>query len=211
MGSVTSEGANAVAAGSAAPGQTAVTDLFEDASEARLDSLEAPLVYVARNTQELRLYQTLTVDGKRRFLRQFWSPSGSAMRIEGGPPRDAFYSAVAYANRAFGESGAGRVTGWSTDRGRIYLRNGQWDEKDDRPAAHPKGYEVWKYTRGQQRWYVFGDESGMGHYSLLATSDHRENGHRQSDWEQYIGPENAQEIYAFLGLDFKNVGSGVNP
>ncbi|HEY2807086.1 MAG TPA: GWxTD domain-containing protein [Gemmatimonadales bacterium] len=212
MGSVTTEAANAMAEGNASAGGEAVaTDLFEGASEAKLDSLELPLVYVVRNAQQLRLYSTLTLEGKRRFLRQFWSPSGSATRIEGALQRDQFYRAVEYANIAYREAGAGRTAGWNTDRGRIFLRYGAPDETLKKPQAAPKGYEVWKYTRGQPHWYVFRDETSMGHYSLLATNDHRETGQRQSGWEQDIGGEAAQEIYQFLGLDFRNLGSGINP
>ncbi len=199
-----------LASGDNAAGQ-GMADMFAEASEGKLDSMEAPLVYVVKNPGELRLYSTLSVDGKRRFLRQFWSPSGSAMRIDNAPTRDAFYRAVDYANANYTEGGAGHAPGWNSDRGRIYLRNGQPDEKLSKPLADPKGYEVWKYTRGQPRWYVFQDQSNMGHFSLLATSDRRENGQRQSSWQQDIGPENAQDIYQFLGLDFRNATNGVNP
>ncbi|MFI5052627.1 MAG: hypothetical protein ACHQBP_06835, partial [Acidimicrobiales bacterium] len=67
----------------------APADPFETASEELLDSLEAPLMYVASHPRDLGLYRTLTTEGKRRFLRQFWdSPSD---RLQGSVGRAEFY------------------------------------------------------------------------------------------------------------------------
>jgi GWxTD domain-containing protein len=202
MGSLAS-----VAAADAAGGPQAdvAGDMFQVASEGRLDSLKEPLVYVARSPGYLRLYQTLTVEGRRRFLREFWAASGQ-QRIDGSVGRDEFYRAVAFATEAYRESGAAQIPGWNTDRGRIYLRNGRPDETLKKPANSFGPYEVWKYTRDRPRWYVFFDQTGLGHYALLATSDRHENGYRQLNWEGVLGPDGTREAYAFLGMDLRNFG-----
>jgi GWxTD domain-containing protein len=202
MGSLAS-----VAAADAAGGQEAsvsAADMFEEANEARLDSLKEPLVYVARSSRNLRVYQTLTVEGKRRFLREFWAASGQ--RIDGSVGRDEFYRDVAFATEAYRESGAAQIPGWNTDRGRIYLRNGRPDETRGWPANSNGPFVVWKYTRDRPRWYVFFDQTGLGHFALLATSDRHENGYRQTGWESVLGPDGTREAYAFLGMDLRNFG-----
>ena len=46
-------------------------DLFARLGEAQLDTLYEPLIYLS-NRGELGVYRGLTLDGKRRFLRDFW-------------------------------------------------------------------------------------------------------------------------------------------
>jgi GWxTD domain-containing protein len=109
-----------------------------------------------------------------------------------------FYRSVTSANSAFREGGAGQIPGWRTDRGRIFLRYGRWDEILRRPMASPMPYEVWRYTRDRNRYYVFVDESGLGHYVLIGSNDRREPG--RQNWEQYLEHQNYLDVAHFLGL-----------
>src|SRR6266566_936220 len=47
-------------------------DVFEGKSEATLDTLYAPLMYLM-TSDETGIYSSLTVEGKRAFLRRFWT------------------------------------------------------------------------------------------------------------------------------------------
>jgi GWxTD domain-containing protein len=173
-------------------------DPFADASEARLDSLYAPLELILDGRTEGGIYNGLSVEGKRRFLREFWRRRDPA---PGAVPNQAmtdFYRLVAYANSAFHQSRVAAMQGWRTDRGRIYLRHGNPDETLRRPVASPRPYEVWKYTRDRGYWYVFLDRNGMGDFQLIATNDRREPGLQA--WEGIIGWEGAQDVKRFLGL-----------
>jgi GWxTD domain-containing protein len=183
-------------------------DLFSEADEARLDSLAQPLVFLVESQRELALYRTLTTEGKRRFLREFWARRDPTPGTPENEARTEFYRGVAYANEAFKESGRADVPGWNTDRGRIYLKNGRWDELDTKPAASPRPYEVWKYTRGRGRYYVFQDQTGIGHYTLIGTNDNREVG--RSGWERLLGVDGAKDAYQFLGLDIRSIDN-TNP
>jgi GWxTD domain-containing protein len=178
-------------------------DLFSEADEARLDSLAAPLVFVVESQREMALYRTLTTEGKRRFLREFWARRDPTPGTPENEARNDFYHGVAYANEAFKESGRADLPGWNTDRGRVYLKNGRWDELLTRPAASPRPYEVWKYTRGRPRYYVFQDQTGIGHYTLLGTNDRTEVGRAQ--WERLLGLDGAKDAYQFLGLDIRSI------
>ena len=146
------------------------------------------------------MYGQLAVDGKRRFLREFWQKQDPTN--QGAMRR--FYGLVGFANDAFREGGAAQIPGWRTDRGRIFLKNGQWDEVLRRPMATPQPYEVWKYTRGRQRYYVFLDRSGVGHYQLIGTNDRQEAS--QPDWYRLLdvstdaAHNNYTDVARFLGI-----------
>lgn len=175
---------------------------FAGASEVRLDSMYAPLVYLLQ-PREQGVYGRLSVQGKRRFLEQFWARRDPS---PGTGPNEAmarFYAAVQYANRTFREGGAGQIPGWRTDRGRIFLRNGRWDEILQRPMASPAPYEVWKYTQGRQRYYVFLDRSGLGNYQLIATNDRQETG--LQNWGRLLGTDDSTDVVRFLGLTTQGI------
>lgn len=191
-----SMGAMSSVAAADGPGGT-VADPLEDASEGALDSLYAPLVYLLDGGEQ-GVYDRLAVDGKRRFLREFWAKRDPTHGAGANRAMAQFYRAVGYANERFREGGAGQISGWRTDRGRVFLRNGRWDEILQRPMATPQPYEAWKYTRGRPRYYVFLDRSGLGHYQLIGTNDRREQG--MPDWQTLLGSENYTEVAHFLGL-----------
>ena len=178
-------------------------DLFEVADSARLDSLFEPLVSVTDDPGQLGLYRNLTVEGRRRWLREFWQRRDPTPATSDNPVRDQFYRGVAYANRTFREGGAARLPGWNTDRGRIYLRNGAPDETMKRPAAVPRPYEAWKFTRNQQRWYVFQDQTGLGHYVLIGTNDRRESS--RMNWQVLLDRQSVIDVYGFLGLPLSEI------
>lgn len=188
----------------------APSDLFAEADETRLDSLFGPLVYVAESSRDLGVYRTLTTEGKRRFLREFWARRDPTPATPDNIARDTFYRGVAHANQAFREGGTGDIPGWNTDRGRIYLRNGRPDEMLVKRAGSPRPYEAWKFTRERNRWYVFQDQTGLGHYILIATSDRRESG--RQGWKRILGADGTRDVYQFLNLDMRDLHDlDVNP
>ncbi len=195
MGSMSDEVA---ATPSTAP---AVADIFENATEAGLDSMYSPLVYLL-TSNETGVYDQLSVDGKRRFLREFWAKRDPTHGSGANQAMQRFYGAVQFANDAFREGGAAQIPGWRTDRGRIFLKNGRWDEILQRPMATPQPYEVWKFTRGRQRYYVFMDQSGLGHYQLIGSNDRQEPG--LPNWQQMLGTESYTDVARFLGLTTEN-------
>jgi len=205
-----------VAAAAADPVAAAETDvaasgdMFDQADEARLDSLFGPLIYLAQTPRDLGLYRTLTVDGKRRFLKQFWSQRDATPATPDNPARDEFYRGVAHANEAFRESGRANTPGWNSDRGRIYLKNGRPDETLERPAASPRPFSVWKYTRGRGQWFVFMDQTGLGNYALIATNDRREPS--RQGWQRILGADGTRDAYQFLNLDLRELRElNINP
>lgn len=179
----------------ASPG---AADPFADASEARLDTLYAPVELILDARTEGGIYNGLSVEGKRRFLREFWRRRDPTPSAPANQAMIDFYRLLAYVNSAFHQTRVGAMPGWRTDRGRIYLRHGRPDEMLQRPVASPRAYEVWKYTRDRGYWYVFLDRNSMGDYTLIATNDRREPG--LQSWEGLIGRDGANDAKRFLGL-----------
>jgi len=180
-------------------------DPFEGILEGRLDSLYAPLTYILDSRTEGGVYEHLSVDGKRRFLRDFWRRRDPTPGDADNQAMADFYRLVSYANDAFRQSRsrAGTMLGWRTDRGRIYLRHGRPDEVLRRPVATPRPYEVWRYTRDRPYWYVFIDRNGMGDYSLIGTNDRREPG--MPNWQTTLGSEGRDDVERFLGIALTTV------
>ncbi len=170
-------------------------DMFAALNEAQLDSVYGPLLYLM-TAEEHGIYSTLTVEGKRSFLRKFWSARDPTPGTPQNEALNRFYAAIAEANRRFREGGAGEVDGWRTDRGRIFIRYGSPDEVLSRPqAGSTRPYEVWKYTRVRPRKFVFFDATAFGHYELIWTDERREPS--RPNWQQLLGPEAVEDVERF--------------
>lgn len=157
-----------------APPPDRTGDVFGGLSELQLDSLYGPLVYLM-SAEEQGIYSTLTVEGKRAFLRKFWAGRDPTPGTPENEAFDRFYTLIGEANRRYREGGAAEIPGWRTDRGRIYVRYGPPDEVLERPVAgSTKPYEVWKYTHVRNRKFIFMDLTQFGHYTLIWTDERRE-------------------------------------
>lgn len=179
----------------AGPSRSPAQDPFTAATEAQLDSLYAPLVYVMQQ-DERGIYATLPTTGRRDFLRTFWvrrDPTPGTLENEA---LTEFYERVALANRDFREGGAGAMPGWRTDRGRVLILHGIPDEVLRRPQpADALPYQAWKYTRGKPVRFVFVDLTRFGDYVLVWSNDLHEVG--RPNWRQLLGPRAVEEVLRF--------------
>jgi GWxTD domain-containing protein len=191
--SFTMAGFETEAAVAAAVGRS--TDAFAPLTEAQLDTLFRPLVYLME-AGERGIYEDLSLEGKRNYLRQFWARRDPTPNTPGNEFQDQFYRLISRANRDYREGGAAEIPGWRTDRGRIFVKYGEPDELLRRPQSGPtRPYEVWKYTRGRLRKFVFYDETGIGNYALIWTNEQREPS--RANWEVLLGPEAVQDVQRF--------------
>ena len=170
-------------------------DVFAGMSEARLDTLYLPLVYLM-TAEEQGSYPSLTLEGKRRWLRLFWEKRAPTAGTPRNEAQEDFYARIAEANRRFREGGSAQIPGWRTDRGRIFIKYGPPDEVLNRPqAGNTRPYEVWKFSRGRALKYVFLDQTLFGNYVLIWTSDRREPS--RPNWQELLGPEAVIEVERF--------------
>jgi GWxTD domain-containing protein len=170
-------------------------DRFTGLSEARLDSLYGPLIYLMAGGEQ-GIYSTLSPEGKVRFLRTFWAKRDPTAATPRNEAEEDFYARIATANRDYREGGAAEIPGWRTDRGRVFITHGPPDEVLARPQASSSNpYVVWKYTRGRPLKYVFLDQTQFGNYVLIYTDDRRELS--RPNWQALLGPEAVVDVERF--------------
>lgn len=166
-----------------------------------LDSAFAPLLYIA-DESELGAYRKAPgVEGKRRFLTRFWQRRDPAPETAGNEARRDFYEAIAFANRTYGEEWRGESTpGWKTDRGRTYARHGAPDDvlRRRKDGAAP-AYEIWRYSRGKELWFLFADVSGRGQYVMLESDDPKEP--EVTAWREILTPAAVADVARFLSFE----------
>ena len=181
---------------------------FESMSEEQLARAREPLALIAESGEMSKWTKDLSLRAKRRFLVNFWKRRDPTPNTPVNEARQLFYDGVAYADKTFGEKGRAAVPGWKTDRGRIYVKNGSPDEQLDRvQAGRSMPYQVWRYRRGRDRYYVFADRSnGIGIYQLVHSNDVRETG--VPNWREVIREEAVADIGRFLGVDFFDGSTG---
>lgn len=190
--------------------QVKVTDAgyFGVMNEDQLDEAEAPLIYLAR-ADSLKVWKSgLSLSAKRTFLTQFWQQRDPSPGTDRNEAREAFYRQIEIANREYNEKnnrGGGRA-GWRTDRGRIRIKYGEPTDVLDRRSSLGQAppYQVWRFTRGKETYYIFADRSGFGNYQLIATNDLKENG--LADYQQLLGGTALQDISRWLGVDLFQTG-----
>lgn len=189
------ETGTAIAGARAAEELNRPRDPFATMGEAELDTLYTPLLYLMTGDEQ-GVYPSLTLDGKRNYLRQFWAKRDPTPESPRNEAQEEFYRLIAEANREFGEPGAAAIPGWRTDRGRIFVRYGRPDEVFYRPLeGKTNPYVVWKYTRNRPLKYVFMDLTNFGNYALIWTNDRREPS--RPNWEALLGPEATEEVLRY--------------
>ena len=178
---------------------------FGAMNEDQLDEAEAPLFYLVTGDSLAVWKSGLSLAAKRQFMTRFWQQRDPSPGTERNEAREGFYQAIELANQKYNERGRSGRAGWRTDRGRIRIRNGEPNESLDRRTSlgNAPPYEVWRYTRGKERYYIFADRTGFGNYQLVATNDLRETG--KPDFNQLLGANALQDISRFLAVDlFRN-------
>lgn len=181
---------------------------FGTLNDEQLDQAEAPLEYLAKG-DELRAYtKELSVEAKRRFLVKFWRERDPTPATARNESRERFYELIALADRQYAEGGRSRTPGWKTDRGRVFVKYGEPIEKLDRRTSTGSAppYQVWRYTRGKELYYVFADRTGFGGYKLIATNDLKET--QRPGFREILGREALQDISRWLGIDLFRDESG---
>jgi GWxTD domain-containing protein len=173
---------------------------FAQMSPEELDRAGAPLIYLAESGELSVWGDKLSVEAKRRFLTRFWEKRDPTPGTARNERREQFYGAIEFANRAYREGGRNPVSGWRSDRGRIYITSGPPDQvlrREQEGRAPP--YEVWSYAKGKGYYYIFADRSGFGAFSLLHSNDLKEPG--LPGWGDILGGTALADAGRFLGVD----------
>ena len=140
----------------------------------------------------------LSPDAQRRFLARYWS------RLPDTDPSTAqhelleeYIERVRYIERHFSEQ-RGR-SAVRTDRGRIYLKYGPADMRQQVQMGNNRALDVWKYTRMRNIKFAFLDETGFQNYNLIyAKGDPSEQS--LADWADRVGRNEREAINVILNF-----------
>ena len=123
------------------------------------------LELIARAGEIKPMKQLETFEDRLIAFNQFWRERDRTPETPRNEAKIEFYRRIGFANERFRFL---RQTGWSTDRGRIYVVYGEPDAIDDvpmSPGAPP--YQIWHYYRGQKYLrFTFIDDDLDGDYRL---------------------------------------------
>jgi GWxTD domain-containing protein len=174
---------------------------FAGMNEAQLDSAWGPLLYIATPDDKLNLYKDLPVNAKRKWLTEFWTSRDLSPGLARNERRENFYEAVAYANQQFRIGGRRTTPGWRTDRGRIYAKYGPYDEYLDRVSVgNAPPYQVWRYTKQKDRYFIFVDRNNLGEFQMIYTNDLTEVS--RPDWQDILTSDGVVDVGRWLGVNF---------
>lgn len=99
-----------------------------------------------------------------RVLQEYWDSRDPTPGTPANEARAEVFARMESANAAFDEPL--RKPGWTTDRGRIFLRYGRPENRVVREADfNGPGAEIWEYFQ-PRRTFVFLDDRGIGEYVL---------------------------------------------
>jgi GWxTD domain-containing protein len=123
------------------------------------------LGYIAPSSELDQIKKAKTYDERQTAFDAFWEKHDPSVGTPENEFKREFYRRVNIADRQF--SGM-RREGWRTDRGRIFIVNGEPDQIDDEPyAPNYPPYQVWHYYReGRYLRFVFVDKNEDGDYRL---------------------------------------------
>ncbi len=174
----------------------------------QLEDAAEPLVYLTTADSLRAFSRDLSLSAKRQFLTRFWQARDPSPGTPRNESRVQFYNLIATANRQYQEGGGSKIPGWKTDRGRVFVKYGEPLDRLDRRSSTGSAppYEVWRYQRGKELYYIFADRTGFGGYKLMATNDLKET--QRPGYREILGREALQDISRWLGIDLFRDESG---
>ncbi|UCD63288.1 MAG: GWxTD domain-containing protein [Candidatus Zixiibacteriota bacterium] len=118
--------------------------------------------------EQLAILEGLSAQGKMNYLDGYWKEHDVNRATGVVENRIEMIRRYKYANKFFSTNND-RTDGWSTDRGRIYLTYGVWDERDEYQAPRiGNPFEIWHYRSIREgKFFLFEDWSGNDDYRLV--------------------------------------------
>jgi len=126
------------------------------------------LVKYLLDDKQKQIFSNLSDSGKIHFLDQYWKEHDINPATHVIENRIQMINRYRFVNRMF-STNSKKNNGWATDRGRIYMTYGPWDERDDFQAPRiGNPYVVWYYRSVREgKLFIFEDWTGNGDYRLV--------------------------------------------
>lgn len=131
---------------------------------------------------EMNMYKSLDEKGKHNFLIDFWARRDKNPKNNKLDALDEYIEKIKYVDLHFS---SGHEDGYSSARGRIYLKYGMPDEEMVFPSSRgDRPFESWIYYSNRGMQFIFMDMKGFGKYELLYTNMKDED--IPVNWESYF-------------------------
>ena len=135
-----------------------------DSQITNLEDAIAQLRYVARPREVRAIRNAATPEEQLRQFEAFWADRDPTPGTPRNERMEEYYYRVAYANERYSRF---RDSGWTTDRGEVFITFGEPDEVEVHPFDFgTRPYQIWTYY-GHGRRFIFVDETGGGDFQLL--------------------------------------------
>ncbi|MCK9332879.1 MAG: GWxTD domain-containing protein [Candidatus Cloacimonetes bacterium] len=134
-------------------------------------------------------WDSMNEEAKRRHITNFWKSMALSTGMSEQNIIDLVHERVEHSNRYY----SSLKPGWTTDMGRIYIRNGAPSDiergtSSDESRFVRKDYQIWKYSSGNRAVYVFIDIQMNNNYRLIyASGDDMEQSN--PDWMRFLGSD----------------------
>jgi GWxTD domain-containing protein len=154
--------------------------IFLTRSDEELDQEFEYASYIS-NSDEEDIYEELNLEGKRKFLANFWDLKNYSDEMNAQGYRQNYLDLVMQANSLYTSSG---TEGWKSHRGRVLIKYGEPDDIErNYGGAAPKDHEKWTYHLLQGGlFFIFMDVSGYGDFRLVHSNARNEVYDR--NWEE---------------------------
>jgi GWxTD domain-containing protein len=119
------------------------------------------LKYMTNNDEIGKLLGVKEKNYKKELF-NFWKKYDATPSTQFNEVMSEYYKRVDYTAKNFGS--VSNKKGFETDRGRIYIQNGQPKKIERNSNSDGKVYETWFYDKGKQ--FIFIDKQGTGEFPL---------------------------------------------
>lgn len=202
---------NAVAAGTAAGSYEA--DYFATLSDEELEQTFGGVALLITNT-ERSTYEALPPDAKRRYLTEFFQRQNPNPGSPGNLFLEDYLSRISTIRARYDETvGTEERMPWYTDRGRIYLKYGEPQDRVVNYSPSDLGsptsvigsgafggeppYEIWQYQT-TSFVYLFIQEDRFDHWRLIYSTD--PDIAPMADWYNRCGPSALTDLQTNFGI-----------
>ena len=144
----------------------------------------ANLIRYVASDEDLKVYAGLSLEGKARFLEEFWRQRDPDPATPLNEFRREHMRRWNYANEHFSQFQQG--DGWKTDQGRVYIVYGPPDDIERYPSDITRvAWERWHYYSQEGGIeFIFADLSGFDDYVLIHSTAKSE--FRDPSWTDKI-------------------------
>jgi GWxTD domain-containing protein len=139
--------------------------------------------YIVSDPDRKQYEHLKDVDAKRKFMFAFWQRHTAAAGMAPNEFKQEYLRRIQYANDNFTK---GFKEGWKSDRGRVYVMYGPYDEVEQfASSSESNPYEIWHYNAIEGGViFVFVDKNDIGVY-VLVHSTHRDEIRNDNWYSQY--------------------------